>query len=65
MARGMEMTEIALANRIFHAPGHPVFLFRALMGLDGHLRNLAVSLNWHRIFRDVVSAIPDTERTTT
>jgi predicted unusual protein kinase regulating ubiquinone biosynthesis (AarF/ABC1/UbiB family) len=63
VARGMQVTEIGLANRIFHAPGHPVFLLRALMGLDGYLKQLGVVLNWHRIFRDVVSAIPDTERT--
>jgi len=65
MARGMQLTEIAVAHRVFHAPGHPVMLFRALMGLDGYLKNLGAVLNWHRIFRDVVSAIPDTERTTT
>jgi predicted unusual protein kinase regulating ubiquinone biosynthesis (AarF/ABC1/UbiB family) len=65
IARGMQITEIALANRVFHAPGHPVFLLRALMGLDGYLKGLGAVLNWHRIFRDVVSAIPDTERTPT
>jgi hypothetical protein len=59
----MQVTELALANRVFHAPGHPLLLLRALMGLDGHLRNLGVVLNWHRIFHDVVSKIPDTERT--
>jgi predicted unusual protein kinase regulating ubiquinone biosynthesis (AarF/ABC1/UbiB family) len=63
MARGMQVTELALAHRIFHAPAHPVFLGRALMGLDGTLRSLGAVLNWHRIFADVVSAIPDTERT--
>jgi predicted unusual protein kinase regulating ubiquinone biosynthesis (AarF/ABC1/UbiB family) len=64
VARGMQVTEIAFAHRIFHAPGHPVFLLRALMGLDGYLKGLGATLNWHRLFRDVVSAIPDTERTT-
>jgi len=63
VARGMQVTELALANRIFHAPGHPVFLLRALMGLDGHLKSLGAVLDWHAVFRDVVSAIPDTERT--
>ncbi len=62
LARGMQITELALANRIFHAPAHPVFLLRALMGLDGYLKGLGAVLNWHRLFRDVVSAIPDTER---
>ncbi len=63
VARGMQVTELALAHRIFHAPGHPVFLLRALMGLDGYLKAFGAVLNWHRIFRDVVSKIPDTERT--
>ena len=35
------------------------------MGLDGYLKNLGAVLNWHRIFADVVSAIPDPERTPT
>jgi predicted unusual protein kinase regulating ubiquinone biosynthesis (AarF/ABC1/UbiB family) len=65
MARGMQVTELALAHRVFHAPGHPIFLLRALMGLDGYLKSLGAVLNWHRIFRDVVSAVPDAERTTT
>lgn len=63
VARGMQVGELALANRIFHAPGHPVFLLRALMGVDGYLKGLGAALNWHRIFRDVVAHVPDTERT--
>ncbi|HXJ36736.1 MAG TPA: AarF/UbiB family protein [Candidatus Eisenbacteria bacterium] len=61
--RGMQVTQLALVHRIFHAPGHPVLLLRALAGLDGYLKQCGAVLNWHRIFRDVVSAIPDTERT--
>jgi predicted unusual protein kinase regulating ubiquinone biosynthesis (AarF/ABC1/UbiB family) len=65
MARGMQVTELALAHRVFHAPGHPVMLLRAMMGLDGYLKHLGAVSNWHRIFQDVVSAIPpDAERTT-
>ena len=64
MARGMQVTELALAHRVFHAPGHPVMLLRAMMGLDGYLKHLGAVLNWHRIFQDVVSAIPDPERIT-
>jgi predicted unusual protein kinase regulating ubiquinone biosynthesis (AarF/ABC1/UbiB family) len=65
VARGVQVTELALVNRIFHAPGHPVFLLRALMGVDGYLRGLGAALNWHRIFADVVARIPDSERTPT
>lgn len=65
VARGVQVTELALANRIFHSPGHPVFLLRALMGMDGYLRGLGAALNWHRLFADVVARIPATERTPT
>jgi predicted unusual protein kinase regulating ubiquinone biosynthesis (AarF/ABC1/UbiB family) len=64
LARGMKVTQVALAHRIFRSPGHPVLLLRALAGLDGHLKNLGAVLDWHRIFADVVGAIPDGERTT-
>jgi predicted unusual protein kinase regulating ubiquinone biosynthesis (AarF/ABC1/UbiB family) len=62
VARGMQVTELALAHRVFHAPGHPVMLLRAMMGLDAYLKQLGAVLNWHRIFQDVVAAIPATER---
>ncbi|HLK12997.1 MAG TPA: AarF/ABC1/UbiB kinase family protein [Candidatus Binatia bacterium] len=58
VARGEQVAHVALAHRVFRTPGHHVFLVRALMGLDGYLKALGTVRNWHRIFRDVVAAVP-------
>ncbi len=54
--RGQRVTQLAIANRVFNAPGHQVFLLRALVGLDGYLKAFGTVRNWHRLFRDVVDA---------
>ena len=54
LARGAQMAEIALAHRIFRAPGHRVFLLRALVGLDAYLKAFGTVRNWHRLFREIV-----------
>jgi predicted unusual protein kinase regulating ubiquinone biosynthesis (AarF/ABC1/UbiB family) len=59
MARGTQVTQLALEHRIFRAPGHHVFLVRALMGLDGHLKAFGTVRNWHRLLRDLVARIPE------
>ena len=59
MDRAAQVTQVALTHRVFRAPGHHVFLMRALLGLDGHLKALARPRNWHRLFRDIVAAIPE------
>jgi hypothetical protein len=33
-----------------------------LAGLDGYLKAFGTVRNWHRIFRDIVDAVPDQER---
>src|SRR5579884_795321 len=58
VARGEQVAHVALAHRVLRAPGHHVFLVRALMGLDGYLKACGTVRNWHRIFRDVVAAVP-------
>jgi predicted unusual protein kinase regulating ubiquinone biosynthesis (AarF/ABC1/UbiB family) len=55
--RGTQVTQLALANRYFRAPGHQVFVFRALLGTDAYLRALGRKRNWHRVFRELVEAI--------
>jgi predicted unusual protein kinase regulating ubiquinone biosynthesis (AarF/ABC1/UbiB family) len=52
--RGMEVAQIGFEHRLFKAPGHRVFLARALIGLDSYLKQLGTVANWHRIFRDCV-----------
>jgi predicted unusual protein kinase regulating ubiquinone biosynthesis (AarF/ABC1/UbiB family) len=52
--KGMEIAAIGLENRLFKAPGHRVFLARALMGLDAYLKQFGTVTNWHREFKRCV-----------
>jgi len=56
--KGMEVATIGFENRIFKAPGHRVFLARALMGLDSYLKQAGTVLNWHREFKRCIDAAP-------
>jgi predicted unusual protein kinase regulating ubiquinone biosynthesis (AarF/ABC1/UbiB family) len=59
MERATRVTQVALAHRLFRAPGHQVFLLRTLVGLDAYLKALGTARNWHRLFRTVVERVPD------
>ncbi|MEO8604553.1 MAG: AarF/UbiB family protein [bacterium] len=54
LERGMEVAQIGLEHRLFKAPGHRLFLLRALVGLDSYLKQLGTVANWHRVFRECV-----------
>src|SRR5262245_47854944 len=54
LERGMEVAQIGFEHRLFKAPGHRVFLARALIGLDSYLKQLGTVANWHRIFKQCV-----------
>lgn len=54
LERGMQVATIGIENRLFKAPGHRVFLARALIGLDAYLKQLGTVANWHRLFRQCV-----------
>jgi hypothetical protein len=54
LQRGMEVATIGFEHRLFKAPGHRVFLARALIGLDSYLKQLGTVTNWHRVFKDCV-----------
>jgi predicted unusual protein kinase regulating ubiquinone biosynthesis (AarF/ABC1/UbiB family) len=56
--RGLRISQIKLSNRLYRAPGHQVFFLRALAGLDGYLKAFGTVRNWHRLFRDIVAAVP-------
>ena len=56
LQRGMEVATIGLEHRLFKAPGHRLFLFRALVGLDSYLKQLGTVANWHRVFAECVRA---------
>jgi len=57
--RGLRVSQIKLSHRLYRAPGHQVFLLRTLAGLDGYLKAFGTVRNWHRLFRDIVEAVPD------
>ena len=59
MERAGRVAQVALAHRIFNAPAHQVFLLRALLGADAYLKAFGTVRNWHRIFRDLVEALPE------
>jgi predicted unusual protein kinase regulating ubiquinone biosynthesis (AarF/ABC1/UbiB family) len=61
--RGMEIATITLQHKIFKAPGHRVFLERALFGLDAYLKQLGTVTNWHRLYRECLEAVPDPKAT--
>jgi len=57
--RGMQITTIGLEHRLFKAPGHRVFLARALVGLDAYLKQLGTVTNWHRVFAECVDRVDE------
>jgi hypothetical protein len=56
MEKTMEIAQIGIENRLFRAPGHRLFLGRALVGLDSYLKQLGTVRNWHRIFAECVES---------
>jgi predicted unusual protein kinase regulating ubiquinone biosynthesis (AarF/ABC1/UbiB family) len=58
MALATEATRIGLAGEPLLAPGHDVFIGRALIGLDGYLKGFGVVRNWHREFLAVLATLP-------
>lgn len=58
MSRAGQVAQVAFTHRIFNAPAHQVFLLRALLGADAYLKALGTVRNWHRIFAEIVAALP-------
>jgi predicted unusual protein kinase regulating ubiquinone biosynthesis (AarF/ABC1/UbiB family) len=58
VAIATEATRIGLAGEPLRAPGHDVFIGRALLGLDGYLKGFGVVRNWRREFLDVLARLP-------
>jgi len=57
VGKTVEITAIGLENRIFNAPGHRLFLVRALLGLDSYVHQFGTVTNWHRLFRRCVDSV--------
>jgi predicted unusual protein kinase regulating ubiquinone biosynthesis (AarF/ABC1/UbiB family) len=55
----MQVASIGFENRLFKAPGHRVFLARALVGLDAYVKQFGTVVNWHREFKRAVERVPD------
>lgn len=51
--------EIELSGAPILAPGHYVFIGRALIGLDGYLRTFGTKRNWHRILSEFLDTLGD------
>jgi predicted unusual protein kinase regulating ubiquinone biosynthesis (AarF/ABC1/UbiB family) len=58
MERAGRVAQLALAHRLFKTPAHHVFLMRALLGTDAYLKAFGTTRNWHRLFREIVAAVP-------
>ncbi len=52
--KSVEVTVISLENRIFNAPGHRLFLVRALLGLEAYVQQFRTVTNWHRLFWECI-----------
>jgi predicted unusual protein kinase regulating ubiquinone biosynthesis (AarF/ABC1/UbiB family) len=50
MAKAREASEIAFAHKLYKSPPHSVFMLRALIGLDGIMKQLGVVANYREIF---------------
>ncbi len=59
VGKTMEVTAIGLENRIFNAPGHRLFLVRALLGLDSYVHQFGTVTNWHRLFRKCIESVKE------
>ncbi len=52
--KSVEVTAISLEHRIFNAPGHRLFLVRALLGLEAYVQQFRTVINWHRLFWECI-----------
>ncbi len=57
--KAVRVAKVVLGERIFRAPGHRVFLLRALLGLESTVKQLGTVANWRRIFAEEVRAAPE------
>ena len=59
VSKTVEITNIGVENRIFNAPGHRLFLVRALWGLDSYIHQWRTITNWHRVFRECIERVKE------
>jgi predicted unusual protein kinase regulating ubiquinone biosynthesis (AarF/ABC1/UbiB family) len=56
VAKAAKVGEMAFEHKLYKSPRHSIFLLRALIGLDGIMKGLAVKMNYCTIFRECVRA---------
>src|SRR5579863_3933248 len=56
VAKAAAVGEMAFAHKLYKSPAHGIFLLRALIGLDGIMKGLAVRTNYCTLFRECISA---------
>jgi predicted unusual protein kinase regulating ubiquinone biosynthesis (AarF/ABC1/UbiB family) len=54
VAKATKVGELAFEYKLYKSPRHSIFLLRALIGLDGIMKGLAVKMNYYRLFRECV-----------
>lgn len=57
IGKAARVGETAIAAGIYQSPAHSVFLIRALIGLEGLTRGLAVKMSYRRVFAEIVESI--------
>ncbi len=56
VGKAAEVSEIAFEHKLYKSPRHSIFLLRALIGLDGIMKGLAVKTNYCTMFKQCVKA---------
>ena len=54
VAKATTVGEMAFEHKLYKSPRHSIFLLRALIGLDGIMKSLAVKMNYCALFRECV-----------
>ena len=59
-----QVATVAVENGLYRAPGHRLFLVRALVGLEAYVKQLGTVANWRRIFTEEVAAAREADAAT-
>ena len=54
VSKASQVGEMAFEHKLYKSPRHSIFLLRALIGLDGIMKGLAVKQNYCAMFRECV-----------
>jgi len=58
VGKAAEVGELAFEHKLYKSPAHGVFLMRALVGLEGIIRQLGIRENYRELFRECVERVP-------